>query len=261
MRLKNPGGVEQAVQILRQLSAGVANTMFSGRAMPAARDAWLTWFQQADAQLRNLFTDTEIADDLYRTQLEVQKMGEDALPYIHLARVIEVWQTKLNETVAALEKLQPFVSRPGRIVVPDTSAFIEGLGLLEADWHSIAGASADELVRLILPILVIEELDDNKRHRNPRVMERARETLKSLWSLPAHPNGGKIVKSGIGVELLMDDPWHERRPVNDVEIVDRATYIKDLTGNPVTLAAADYAILFRASESRLIAAPIPLAEK
>jgi hypothetical protein len=34
-----------------------------------------------------------------------------------------------------LEKLRPFIERPGSLLVLDTSAFIEGEYFTELDWH------------------------------------------------------------------------------------------------------------------------------
>lgn len=56
-------------------------------------------------------------------------------------------------------------------------------------------------------------------------------------------------------ELLLDDPWHVRRPVNDDETTERAIYVHELTGRPVTLAAA-YKMLFRAQAAGLTPALI-----
>jgi PIN domain len=257
MRLRNPGGIDQALPILAQLSAELGNTMTGGRGIGAARDAWLSWYQRADPQLRNLFTDSELASDLHRTQLEVQHMGEDALPYIHLSHVLDVWKERFEEIAAQLKALQGFVLSPGAVVIPDTSAFIEGDGLMDADWSRVANIPEGDLVRVVIPVLVIEELDENKRHRSNRVMERARETLNALWHLPVTAGGQRVVRAGITVEVLLDDPWHRRRPVNDVEIVDRAAYVRELTGSRITVAACDYAMLFRAQEVGLTAVHLP----
>lgn len=238
MRLRDPGGIDRAVQILRDCASQIGNTTFSGRGSNDARDAWLRWWDQTDRQLRNLFADTELAADLFRTQLEIQRMGEEAMPYVHLNRVVDVWRTRLNEAVEHLEALRGFATRPGRIVVADTSAFIEGSGLMDANWRQIARAPEAEAVRLIIPILVVEELDDLKRSRNPRVMERARATLKTLWA-SLHNSAGEVIQPQVTAEVLLDDLWHSRRRVNDVEIVDRASYVKEVTGRQVVLAATD----------------------
>jgi hypothetical protein len=51
----------------------------------------------------------------------------------------------------------------------------------------------------------------------------------------------------VTVEVLVDDSWHLRRPVNDNEIIERPLYIGEITGKDVILAAADYSMLYQAS--------------
>ena len=55
----------------------------------------------------------------------------------------------------------------------------------------------------------------------------------------------------VTVEVLVDDSWHARRPVNDNEIVERALYVGEITGKDVILAAADYSMLSQASSAGL----------
>ncbi|HEX9516367.1 MAG TPA: PIN domain-containing protein [Streptosporangiaceae bacterium] len=97
---------------------------------------------------------------------------------------------------------------------------------------------------LIIPILVIQELDGLKQDRR-RAGERARYVLRRLWELggrapaqaaamPATPPGSATI------EVWLDDPWHVRRPVNDEEIVERAKTLAEMTGREVVLAAGDY---------------------
>jgi hypothetical protein len=126
--------------------------------------------------------------------------------------------------MADLKALKPCIERPGAIVVPDTSAFLEGAYLTELDWQAVAGVATGKLVRLVVPVLVIEELDEHKRSRD-RIQRRARSVLHQLWEL--NGAGASLVASLPGgrpvtIEVLPDDSWHIRRPVNDQEIIERA---------------------------------------
>ena len=217
MRRKNPGGPDNAIQILRTQSMLVGNTMSSGRGIHETREAWLVWWQQTDAQLRNLFVESMLADELYRAQLEVQHLGDQGNPYRQLGRVVEVWRDKLAGVADQLKNLQPFVARPGNIVVPDTSAFLEGEDLLETNLQELAHLPAGEAVRLIISILVIEELDGLKRFGHPRARQRARELLRSCGLAPFLEVGFARCAPGTSGEVLLDDRWHVRLPVNDVE--------------------------------------------
>ncbi len=146
------------------------------------------------------------------------------------------------------EKLRPFIERPGSLLILDTrpsskastSPISTGTGWLAVQ----AGAP----VRLIVPIIVIDELDDLKRDR--RAGDRDRSVLHRLWELrdgagtaPAELKGRREV----AIEVLLDDPHHQRLPDNDAEIIDRAVCVGGLTGRNVTIVAADYGMLDRAA--------------
>jgi predicted ribonuclease YlaK len=162
-----------------------------------------------------------------------------------------VWKGRLEETASALEKLSVFASRPGFIFVPDTSGLIEGPALLDFPWHELVAFPEGETARLVVPILVVEELDELKRHRDAERRRRARQTLRALWELPRDGSGVAQIGPSATLEVLLDDPSHARMPVPDVEIVDRARYLHEITGREVALVAADLAILFRAREMGL----------
>ncbi len=174
-----------------------------------------------------------------------------------LVRERDVWMARLHNSVRELEQLEVFVNRPGRVAVLDTSAFIEGGDFWEQDWATITRADDDRApgagplpVRLIVPIIVIEEMDNHKRHTNKRVAATARQALSHLWQLPREASGCRRLNPRITVEILQDDRAHARLPVNDVEIVDRAAYLRDLFApqRAVYLVAGDYSMLFRSEE-------------
>lgn len=114
-------------------------------------------------------------------------------------------------------------------------------------------------MRLVVPVLVIEELDDHKRGRD-RVQRRARSVLHRLWEL----NGGNAEQAAalpgrrpVTIEVFADDSWHVRRPVNDNEIIERALAVGEITGRDVTMAAADYSMLYQASSRGLKTVLVP----
>ncbi len=256
MRLRGSGTLEHAIQTLNERVQLVRNTTSMGRGIGAAQQAWLRWWEATDAQLRNLFVESDVAENLYRMALDVQHLDDGEGAYVHLGRIVEVSHAKLTELIAELKALRPIVSRQGSIVVPDTSAFIEGQSPLTAHLHAVARLDADEPVRIVIPIIVIEQLDDLKRRPNQRVAARAREVLRTLW-VGAAPDGTIPLAGGTGAEILLDQPTHLRRPVEDVEIIDRALFLQELTGRSVTLLACDYAMLFRARQQGLAAVEMP----
>lgn len=214
---------------------------------------WLRWWSEADAQLRSLFSDGEIAASLYVSSERVRNVNMGMLPNGVFNHEIDSWIARFEAMIAQLKALKPFIERPGEIVVPDTSVFIEGPYFTELDWQAVAGSDAGNLVRVVVPLLVIEELDEHKRGRG-RVQGRARSVLHRLWDLHVGNASGAVALPGsrlVTVEVLTDDSWHVRRPVNDNEIIERALAVTEITGRDVILAAADYSMLYQASAAGL----------
>jgi len=256
MRLRH--NVGYTIETLTRVANELGNCR-SGNGPAERRDSWLRWWSTADAQLRNLFADNDMAASLYVSQEKVRDVNLEALPLGLLNREVDAWVDRFEGVIAELQALQPFIERPGQIVVPDTSAFIEGPYFTELAWQDIAGVASTELVRLIVPILVVEELDDLKRGRGDRVPHRARSVLHRFWELHASGTGpaAEIPGRPVTIEVFGDGQWHVRRPVNDDEIIERATAIAEVTGRDVVLAAADYAMLYRAVATGLKAELVP----
>jgi hypothetical protein len=254
VRLREPGGVDNAVNTLTT----VMNQLYDCRvgSAPEVLDKWLRWWEMADAQLRSLFTDSDAVTGLYQTRLEMGRHGGDAR---FAQRETNVWIARFENMISSLRALKVFIARPGQIVVPDTSAFIEGAYFDQFNWHSLEGINQGQPVRLIVPILVIEELDARKTDRNSRVSSRARSVLRRLWELhsggPAQP--ATVPGRNATIEVFLDDAWHVRRPANDDEIVERAVTIKEITGQSTLLVGGDYQMLYRAATAGLGAALMP----
>jgi hypothetical protein len=254
MRLREPGSVDHAIQTLTT----VMYQLYDCRAGSATEvlDKWLRWWEIADAQLRSLFTDSNAVTSLYQTRLEMARNGGDAR---FAQRETNVWIARFEEMIGGLQALRVFIAPPGQIIVSDTSAFIEGEYFDQFDWHSFERVAQNQSARLIIPILVVEELDVKKTDRNSRVSSRARSVLRRLWELhrgdPAQP--ADIPGRAATVEVFLDDAWHIRRPVNDDEIVQRAVAVKEITGQDVLLVSGDYKMLYRATAAGIEAALMP----
>ena len=100
-----------------------------------------------------------------------------------MQRESRVWEARLERLEADLAELIRFVGRPGRVVVLDTSALMEGELFTEFDWHALDPSLRESAVRLVVSSLVAEELDDLKRHRDGRQTAQARRVLTTLWDL------------------------------------------------------------------------------
>ncbi|WP_234355954.1 PIN domain-containing protein, partial [Kitasatospora aureofaciens] len=109
----------------------------------------------------------------------------------------------------------------------------------------------EEPIHLIVPMVVVDELDSLKQSKTTRwragyslaVFERLLPSGTGSAILAeedyAPLDSGGIPRGKVTVEILFDPPGHERLPINDDEIIDRAVAIQPLAGRPVHLLTYD----------------------
>ena len=263
MRLKNPGRVEAAIATVGEVRGQLGNAR-NGNSAAGRKDSFLRWCDNwATPQLGNHFPDTEeiftAIEETFRRLALAPPMSEYELNTM-LTRDWQTWDRRLERLGAELERCRTFLGRPGRIVVLDTSALMEGLLFTRYDWHTLDAGLAAGAVRLIVPILVIEELDGLKRTRDRQQKADAKEVLRAMWALhgtaPTVP-AALPQATDVTIEVCLDGDWHKRRDNNDGEIIDQALALQELTGQPVILATCDYNQRYRAAAPSVTTALMP----
>lgn len=245
VHLRSPGRIVHAQETLRRLETDCGNCESTHHEFGLAQKAYLDWVDGADGQLRSVFADHEAADALVsRAYWEIQRLS-DATPgaWQVLRREIRSQAGRLRAMQHQLAELHEFVERPGDLVVLDTSALIQGEWFEHYDWP--AELDVGPVVRLVVPIVVIEELDDLKdRERRPRVRDRSRRLLRRFRELGV-PQGPAPIRDDVTIEIFVDDDWHRRLSNNDGEIIEQAKLLEALTGRPARLVCIDAAMEVR----------------
>lgn len=262
MSLRLAPGVRpgEAREALRGVEFEATNVLGRGLTGDAICYAYLEWALGAVRILRPKFAASDV-DDLVLTRRywHLQSVG-----HVDLQLAPLLVQTEINERVAALQAEQARFSEEerrwqrGRIVVLDTSAVIHGPKLWEWDPADSLGLR-DMPVHLVVPILVMDELDGLKESTKQHTRHRARATLKwiadqlNAWASARIREGGvedtddgTRVRGDVYLEVLLDEPGHRRLPIEDDEIVDRASEIASLSGREVTLVTNDVGQAHRA---------------
>ena len=140
-------------------------------------------------------------------------------------------------------------------LVLDTSALVREGEFDTFDWSGIAGGPR---VRLIIPILVIRELDNLKNSRKEPEAGKARRRLRRIYELlDGHGRGPAPIREGVTIELLMNPRRHVPAAINDEEIIERARYLAGRRGGPVTLISGDYRLVLSARADGLSAQLTP----
>jgi PIN domain-containing protein len=233
------------------------------RGQPAPLYAYFDWVTDAVRVLQHQISAADL-DRLVLTrryELLLAAAGtslEDAELEVRL--VHGLLDNELDQRIAAfgaacdaLDRQIKRWSRPGAFVVADTSVYITHPNKLEEiDFAALVGARGDP-IHLIVPVVVIDELDGLKQSKDNHTRGRARYTLAVLDRVSEHNSAagqlraedfsalrtGGIPRGEVTVELLFDPPGHTRLPINDDEIIDRALAIEPLAGRPVTLLTYD----------------------
>jgi predicted ribonuclease YlaK len=145
----------------------------------------------------------------------------------------------------------------------DTNVYLEHRdGLEQLNFDSIL-AALEAPIRVLVPMMVIDELDSAKRlsdHRRGRatialaVINRVVRQGGALHErdLTAVAAGGLVPVPGeVTLEVLSEPLDHQRLPNNDAEIVDRALAVQAAVGTTVTLVTFDTGMALRALEAGL----------
>lgn len=126
----------------------------------------------------------------------------------------------------------------------------------ELPWAVVLGVTA---VRIILPICVIDELDNKKYTGSDRMSRRADLAIRALrqYSADLRPGYAATMPDGTTLEVYLDDPGHVRMANPDEELRSRCMLLQRAIGRPVTLVTGDLGMQLRADAHGLGHAEMP----
>lgn len=166
------------------------------------------------------------------------------------------WQiSRLNALVRTLEERAKLADRGGHLTILDTNVYLHCQPFEQVRWDVEMARSP---VRLVLPMVVLEELDKVKYMKGDR-SDRAGKTLKILdgYLSAFERDGFATVRDNVTIEILRDDEGRQRRENLDDELIDRALLIQQAARSPVTVATNDRSMRVRAHARQLNAWPVP----
>jgi len=161
-----------------------------------------------------------------------------------LSRELEDRIGDLNaESTYLYGEMRRLQAAPTTIAVLDTNVLMmDHSRLTEMPWHQLSETRDMQLVRVIIPIIVVDELDALKRSSGemriggkgiPRrtVARQALRTVSGMFQQPSDvysfdQSDDALIRRPVTIELLMDAPFHKRLSSPDAEIRDRALSLK-----------------------------------
>lgn len=256
--LRSPGHVEAARATIRDICTGADNIEGGHNAFGSARKAYLRWVDEAHRQLDGLFTSEGVAEDLFSANFWLLRSLEHDPPdaWAVLRRELRSQRRHLEQLDATLARYQEFMAHPGELALVDTSALVQAHWFEHLDWPTQLGAAH---VRLLLPILVLEELDHLKDRGSDRARKQARKLIKAIRGhLTGLPVGQPAaLRRNVTLEVFVDDERRERLPRTDAEIIAQAQIVSGMTGAQVRIVTCDVSMEFRARQGLLDAVLLP----
>ncbi len=261
IRLRADASLSDLDQTLRMQANEADNVVssFVGHHPKDYLDSYLAWVNNTWRMLGNHLQRTQLEQLLHTPhywalrQMDGNQAGLTGQLKFELNARSDAFRELANEARA----LADWWNVPGVIVVPDTNVLLHTTEFFDdLDWPT--ALAIDESVHLVIPVIVVAELDSHKRSKQAIIRSRARQTGNRLEERLATRNRvilrrtktpGPIAFPGqpeTTLQVLVDALDHPRLADSDSEIVDRAMYLRDLTHLPVRIATWDNLMRFRA---------------
>jgi hypothetical protein len=264
LRLKAGARPEQALQILATLEINLRNLPGEGgggsfwAVFRRRQDGYLQWVENAEGQLGNFADERDVSAQLHtRFYWAIREAGDTTPRGVPLIESeIQAQKAALLRIVEDLRRREERAAAGGHIAVLDTHLLLHYEPPESVDWSKLVGA---DQVRLLLPMQVVDELDEKKYTGSDRVRRKARAILPHIEGMVG-PGGapGEPLRPGITmeVELVGED---QRNPDADRSIIATCTELERLVGQPngVTLVTGDAGMRMRAAQRGVRAVEMP----
>lgn len=270
---------------LRDVHTKVQNVRSGGGSAADRVRGYLDWANEAVRRLRGQISAADVDRLVLTKRYELLLSGTASLggpggePILNglLSTELDERAAAFDQACTALDREIQRWSRFAQLVVFDTSVYITHPEKLEElDFGSLLDVRGDD-IHILVPIVVVDELDGLKQSKDTFLRWRASYTLGVLDRVlrsptevgRLRPEEGSEVKAGgiepqeVTMELVFDPQGHVRLPINDDEIVDRTLAVQPLAGRPVKLITYDtgQAMRGRAAGLRVIKRSRPLGDE
>jgi hypothetical protein len=236
---------QQAQRSVSELVVGAENYA-AGTEFTTLQNNYLGWVTIAERQLRNIYTDPSVWNALHSDRYwTIRSLTQDS------PRPFELMDTEARHQAERLrglaDRLKKFIDRlnaaPGQLTVLDTHDLLHYEPPREVDWLTVVNAPE---VRLVLPLRVIEELDEKKYTARNEIADRARRVLSQLREqLAATAGAPTTLRDRVTIEVPVDDEPRRTTLDADYEILE---ICKDLQAGdqPAVLVTGDTGMHIRA---------------
>lgn len=255
---------DRTMQVLRQVLE-TARTLRNGSKQGFVHE-YVRWAGDAQYALSGVFRSQDVVEFIVTPRfLAAGAVSPPAAAEVIIYGELDRFIADLSDVIEVLDKDRSRWHLDSWIVVPDTNVLLEhSERFWEIEWHDLLDKAprdrkemlrqGKEPINVVLPIIVVDELDTQKRKGQGPVRARAREALRRLDELLAGvaPDGQAVLAYGddsrgaVTLEVVIDSLSHVRLPDADSEIADRALWISEVANRRVTLLTGDTGMALRA---------------
>jgi hypothetical protein len=182
---------EQALQILEMLGVELRNLPARGAGggsfseiLRRRQNSYLEWIELAEGQLGNFTDQPHVSAQLHTRAYWAIREADARTP-----RAIPLIDAEIRAQKEAIERIakdmrqreERLKSTSGHIAVLDTHTLLHYQPPEQVDWPAVVGT---EPIRLLLPMRVVDELDEKKYTGSERVRRKARAAQRGVRAVP-----------------------------------------------------------------------------
>lgn len=255
---------DNAFNLLRQ----VANDLENLRTIPNddLMAMYLSWVSTSMERLQVLLPEKELSrlvlTEGYRTALPLMTSPSTMAMRVMRGVVhteVDARHAQWSGLIADVTTWRTRWAEYSQVVVADTNLYVHHAKKFDQiQWHDVLQICPHVPVRVVVPMIVLDELDSLKRatHLSGLAKDNLRHTMREFAIRFQHPDTRSRLSTteldtAITIELFLDDPDHVRLSRADNEIVDRARCLADLIGHQVHIVTGDLGMATRARAANL----------
>jgi len=236
--------LDEAHSILFNAQGHPRNPRYDFESNPCS--ALLEAVPEVEVRLGNAFDRQWIAETLFTPRYWNLMQARMATAPVNNAASNErrYQMERLEQIKADVQELATFAAMGGTILVIDTNTLMHANPLEQIVWTR-NGIAKGEMVRVLVPLAVIAELDRKKFEAHDNTKKKAADAIRRLYK---HRKGlnpdvpASFITTDnttLALEIPRDDLGRTRTANTDDEIRDFGVFVKQITGRPVTVVTRD----------------------
>ncbi len=247
---------DDVVSTLRRVAADAMTVRSALRGTPAQLiEQYVAWAETAESLLSNVLEPDSVSDVVHTPSYWALRTATGDIPRPHpfVASELERRQRQLEGVADALDAERVRWSGAATLAIPDTNVLLDEVRVEDIDWPKVIGDGLD--VRLVIPLVVVHELDRLKRQGNSTASKGARRALKWLASVLPTPPDSRSSKLRAGTPATTIEVYvhggEARPPDADATIISVAQRLG--WWNTATLVTYDLGMRIRATNAGVMA--------